>query len=220
MTTARRIQIVIGLLIALGLPFCHLGDLGKRILGPSNPLAGEVLWWVLFVVILAYVLVVERKTLASIGYKRPGVTDIALGIGAAVVSFLIAGVLFQFVLPALHLGMTRQINNIALAPLWLRLMLVTRAAFVEETAFRGFGFERLSELTGSPFLAGLVTLVLFTLAHLSGGGWGQVIIAACAGLILTLLYMWRRNIWANIIAHWLTDGTAFIILPLLTSGAH
>jgi membrane protease YdiL (CAAX protease family) len=32
--------------------------------------------------------------------------------------------------------------------------------------------------------------------------------------------MWRRNIWANIIAHWLTDGTAFIILPLLTSGAH
>jgi membrane protease YdiL (CAAX protease family) len=100
-------------------------------------------------------------------------------------------------------------------PIALRVLTVTRAAFVEETLFRGYGFERLAELTRSPLLAGLITFALFTLAHLSGGGWGQVIIAAWGGLILTLLYMWRRNIWATIIAHWLTDGAAFILLPLL-----
>jgi|GEM_PF-5822705 len=60
--------------------------------------------------------------------------------------------------------------------------------------------------------------MLFTLAHLSGGGAGQVIIAAFGGLVLTALYFWRGNLWANIIAHWLTDGAGFILLPLI--GAH
>jgi membrane protease YdiL (CAAX protease family) len=27
--------------------------------------------------------------------------------------------------------------------------------------------------------------------------------------------MWRRNLWPNIIAHWMADGSAFILLPLL-----
>jgi membrane protease YdiL (CAAX protease family) len=52
----------------------------------------------------------------------------------------------------------------------------------------------------------VATWMLFTLAHLSGGGAGQVIIAAFGGLVLTALYFWRGNLWANIIAHWLTDG--------------
>lgn len=37
-----------------------------------------------------------------------------------------------------------------------------------------------------------------------------MIIAAVGGLILTLLYVWRRNLWANMIAHWLTDASAFL----------
>ena len=95
------------------------------------------------------------------------------------------------------------------------MLLVSRAAFVEETAFRGYGFERITELTGSKWLAALVTLVLFTMAHYAGGGWAQVIIAAWGGLVLTVLYLWRRNLWANIICHWLIDGTAFLLLPMI-----
>jgi membrane protease YdiL (CAAX protease family) len=215
MTTTRRITIIVGLLVALGAPFCHLGDLGKRIAGPSVIWAGEAPWWALFVLIVAYVLVVERKSLRSIGYKRPGIVDVLMGVLAAVAIVMGTGVIFQVVLPALHLNVAKVMTGIALSPLWLRVLLVTRAAFVEETAFRGYGFERLTELTGSPLLAGLLTFVLFTLAHLAGGGMGQVVIAAYGGLILTLLYMWRRNIWANIIAHWLTDGAAFLLMPLL-----
>jgi len=48
-------------------------------------------------------------------------------------------------------------------------------------------------------------------------GLGTGIIAAFGGLVLTLLYVWRGNLWANIIAHWLTDGAAFILLPLLAA---
>jgi membrane protease YdiL (CAAX protease family) len=220
MTNARRIQIVVGLLLALDLPFCHLGDLGKKYTGLGPLFGGEVLWWGLLAAILLYVLLVERKPLSSIGYRRPGFWDIALGILAAVVIFLGTGVLFQVILPALHLSVAQKITSIALMPLWFRLLLVTRAAFVEETAFRGYGFERIGELAGSNLLAGLVTFVLFTIAHLSGGGWGQVIIAANGGLVLTLLYMWLRNIWVNIIAHWLTDAGGFILVPILMANHH
>lgn len=215
MSATRRIQIVIGLLLALVLPFCHLGDLGRTYSGIGPLLGGDVLWWALFVVIVLYVLFVERLPLSSIGFRAPGVWDIVLGVVAGIAIFMGTGIIFQFVLPAMHMSVDRQLQTVVAAPLWLRILNVTRAAVVEETAFRGYGFERLREWSGSALLAGFITWVLFTMAHLSSWGWGQVIIAAYGGLVLTLLYMWRRNLWPNIIAHWMADGSAFILLPLL-----
>jgi membrane protease YdiL (CAAX protease family) len=39
-------------------------------------------------------------------------------------------------------------------PYWYRVAVVTRAAFVEELLVRGYGIERLQELTGSKVIAG------------------------------------------------------------------
>jgi membrane protease YdiL (CAAX protease family) len=198
-------------LIALALPFCHLGDLGKRFFGGAGLFSGEIFWWGLFVLILVYVAAIERLPFLSIGFRRPRVMDVVWAVVFAVAAVLGIGVIFTVILPALHLSVVQKLSGIYMAPLWFRILLVTRAAFVEETAFRGYGFERITELTGSKWLAALVTLALFTLAHYSGGGWGQVIIAAWGGLVLTVLYVWRRNLWANIICHWLTDGAGFLL---------
>jgi hypothetical protein len=59
----RRVTIIIGLVLFLGLPFCHLGDLGKALSGLGPLLGDEVLWWVLLAAILLYVLFVEHKPL-------------------------------------------------------------------------------------------------------------------------------------------------------------
>lgn len=217
-THTRRTQILLGLLLALGLPFCHLGELGRRFSGLGSQAGGEVLWWVLFALIVWYVLRIERLPLSSIGIRSPGAMDIVLGVVAFLVMFLGVGMIYQFLLPALHISVDQQLKSVVQTSMAFRLLTVTRAAVVEETAFRGYGFERLAELTGSKVLAAVATWILFTLAHLSGGGVGQVIIAAFGGLILTALYFWRGNLWANIIAHWLTDGAGFILLPLI--GAH
>jgi membrane protease YdiL (CAAX protease family) len=158
---------------------------------------------------------VERRRLSSIGFRRPGIADLALALLAAFVLFMGVGLIYQLLLPALHLNIDRQLGTVIATPLWFRLLTVTRAAVVEETAFRGYGLERLRELTGSKWLAAVVTWFLFTIVHLTSWGWGQVIIAAFGGITLTLLYVWRKNLWANIVAHWLTDGSAFILLPLL-----
>ncbi|MGN6515000.1 MAG: lysostaphin resistance A-like protein [Rhizomicrobium sp.] len=219
MTGTRRIQAVVGLLIALALPFCHLGDLGKAYSGLGPLFGSEVLWWGLFVLILAYTLAVERKPLSSIGFRTPRTMDIVAAVIFAVAAIFGMGFIFSVVLPALHLSVAEKISGLYLAPFWFRVLLVTRAAFVEETAFRGYGFERITELTGSKMLAALVTFALFTAAHYSGGGLGQVIIAAWGGLVLTALYVWRRNLWANILCHWLTDAAGFLLMPL-ASGHH
>jgi hypothetical protein len=36
------------------------------------------------------------------------------------------------------------------------------------------------------------------------------IIAGSAGALPTLLYLWRRNIWVNMIAHFIVDAAAFL----------
>ena len=207
----RRIQTLVGLLLALGLPFCHLGALGKKYSGLGPLWGGEALWWVLVAIIFLYVHFVERRPLASIGFHRLGVLDIVLAIVAGVVMVVGIGLIYVFLLPALHLSLAKQMSNMLQAPMWFRAMQVTRAAVAEEITFRGYGIERIEETTGSRLLAAIVTCGLFTAAHLSSWGLGQVIIALFGGVILTVLYLWRRNLWVNMIAHWLTDGAAFLL---------
>jgi membrane protease YdiL (CAAX protease family) len=67
------------------------------------------------------------------------------------------------------------------------------------------------ELTGSRTTAALVSWAAFTIAHLGGWGWTQLIVAGYGGILLTLLYLWRRNLWANILAHWIADGAGFLM---------
>jgi membrane protease YdiL (CAAX protease family) len=91
------------------------------------------------------------------------------------------------------------------------LALVTRAAIAEELLFRGYPISRLEELSGSRVLAAVVSWAGFTYAHLSYWGAAQLIVAGWGGLILTLLFLWRRNLWTNILAHWLTDAAGFLL---------
>lgn len=116
-------------------------------------------------------LFVEHKALSTIGFRRPGVLDIVLDILAAIAAVAGIGVIFNFVLPALHLSVTQQMSSLFVTRLWFRILLVTRTAVVKETVFRGFGLERTRELTESLLVAALVTWALFTMAHLSSWGW-------------------------------------------------
>jgi hypothetical protein len=65
LSNRRRNQILVGLLLALGLPLLPLGAWGER-LNAFGPLVGhESLWWIAVAVLLFYVLRVERRPLTS-----------------------------------------------------------------------------------------------------------------------------------------------------------
>jgi membrane protease YdiL (CAAX protease family) len=206
-----RVKTIVGLGLALATPFCHLGDLGRAHSGLGPLCGGEVLWWIVGVALLIYVAAVERRPLESIGFRTPTILDLVYAIGAGTLMVIGIILIVMLLLPALHVNISKQLATVLQTPLWFRVLQVSRAAVVEEIMFRGYGMERLVESSGSRLLAAITTWLLFTAAHISSWGIGQVIIAAFGGAILTLLYVWRRNLWSNMIAHWLTDAAAFIV---------
>jgi membrane protease YdiL (CAAX protease family) len=211
-SNTRRAQIVVGLLLSLGGAKLPLGAWGER-LGVFGPLLGrEALWWVLVVVLLLYVLLVERQPLSSIGFRRFGVWGVLIAISTGILMVVGIVLIFTVVFPALHLQMnTGLMNRLLATPFWYRFLLVTRAAVAEESLFRGYAIERLEELTASRSLAGCVSWAVFTIAHLGAWGWAHLIVAGFAGVLLTVLYLWRRNLWLNMIAHWIADGAGFLV---------
>jgi len=100
--------------------------------------------------------------------------------------------------------------RIAAAPFWYRFILVSRAAVVEEILFRGYAIERLQELTGSILSAAVISWLAFTAMHINSWGVVFLIYPGFHGVILTLLYVWRRNLSSNIIAHWVVDAAIYL----------
>src|SRR5882724_10358604 len=100
-------------------------------------------------------------------------------------------------------------------PLWLITLIVIRAGVVEELFYRGYAIERLQALGLNPYLAATVPLVIFALGHWTGG-WANIVIALALGAILAGFYLWRRDLVANMIAHFTVDFVANV-LPNLFS---
>lgn len=103
-------------------------------------------------------------------------------------------------------------------PLWLVVVIVCRAGFVEELFFRGFAIERLSGMGWPRYAAALFPLTIFALLHLYNGA-ANVLLAFVLGAILAAFYLWRRDLVANILAHFLVDFVT-VVAPRLVSSAH
>ena len=89
-----------------------------------------------------------------------------------------------------------------LLPAWVLFPAWITSAFVEEVLFRSYPIERLTQLTGKRWLAALVTMLTFTVFHLFGADWIHVLTAVLPGsIMLTLFYLWRRNLALNVIIH-------------------
>jgi uncharacterized protein len=205
-----RLTTVIGLFFWLAAALLPIGSWSRQLFGPLW--GSEVLWLGLIVAVYGYVLFVEGRSLSSIGFRRLRWLDIVLGV---VVGFLmVVGIIlvWNVLFPLLHLKMNMtEMESILNTPFWYRFLTVTRAAVAEETLFRGYGIERISEWSGSRILAAVITWAAFTYAHLRAWGWAHLLVVGFAGLLLTVLFVWRRSLWANMLAHWLTDAAGFLL---------
>ncbi len=208
---ARPVVTLVGLVLALILPTFGFAKIGKAIPGMPFGLGGELVFWAMAAAVVLFVLVVERRPLSSIGLKRLTWRSLAFGVGAWIVTFLLLEGIVIFVFPLLHLAFnTKAMQQITQLPYWYRFLTVVRAGVCEELLFRGYGITRLEELTGSKYVAGAATLALFTYAHIAFWGVAQIFIAGGAGLVLTVLYLWRRDLGSNMIAHWLADAAVVL----------
>lgn len=176
---------------------------------------GEVIFWTMTLIILGYVVFVERRPLGSIGLKRLSWKSVAFGLIATVIAMGGAVLMYLVIFPALGVQLNQaeaSMSSLQATPLWFQILLALRAAVFEEVFYRGFAIERLTEIIGSRWLAALLSLAGFTAAHLNYWGWVPLIVVAFQGAVLTGLYLLRRDLGSNMIAHFACDVVSFLLL--------
>lgn len=170
--------------------------------------------WLLLSLIILWIYFVEKRTITSIGWKKLTAKTVLLGIGLGFVVFILFGVLTAAI-RVMGLELNQETAAlIASQPFPFLLLIALRAAVVEEVLYRGFAFERIYDLTKSKWLAGLIPVLIFTLVHYSWGI-GHLVFVFFAGSIFMLVYISKRNLGLIMIAHFITDVIALLVLPLL-----
>jgi membrane protease YdiL (CAAX protease family) len=198
---------LLGLALALLVPSLPLSEWSHEFASTAHLVGYEVLWWSMVAVILVYVRAVEHRPFSSIGFCAPRGRDVPAAIFMAAAMIVGIAVVYRLVMPLLHADESAPVNNLLGTPGWWLAASTIRAGVAEEILFRGYAIERTQELTRSRWLGAILPCAIFALAHVASWGWAHLLPAGFGGVALTLLYVWRRNLWANILAHILVDGS-------------
>ncbi len=161
----------------------------------------------------------SKEPIGRIGWTVRHVwRDIVLGVVLFVPMFISATWLGVF-LSALGFSfpsrpLSSLIPDSSALQMMLALVLVIVVALVEETIFRGYLMLRFKAITGSEFWSLLPVTLVFALVHGYQGAAGAITIGAI-GLVLGLVYIWRKSLVAPIIMHFLQDLVTIVLIPLL-----
>jgi len=180
--------------------------------GNEGALAVEIFAFVLSALMMWLARAKQGLSWAELGLARPKLWPTAgltlLGLGGVAAG--LAACLGAFHLLGLSYGEGDGVER----PMWLLTAMILRAGIVEELTFRSIAIDHTAAVTGSRTLGWLLPLLLFGALHFSQGITG-IVIATVTGGIITALYLWKRNLWANFAIHFIVDFVPNILLPLL-----
>ena len=213
--TGLALALVLPAVLSVGAP----GEMPADTSATQSIIINEVAIWTLTLAVMGVVLFWERRSLSSIGLRRPFWP--AIGMGVALTGGLMALAMVTAAIVQLA-GFgggddEGQAQIIMSLPFWLQPVVVLSAGFTEEVLFRGYAIERMTELTGNRWLGAIVPIFIFGAIHAPFWGVGHAVVAGMTGVWLTLIYMWRRNLWTNITAHALLDGLVFFAMDVATA---
>ena len=199
----------LGLALALfGAPLIAL--VSERPRWQATPVATHLAAQAALVVLTAGVVAIavldEQLPPSAIGLRPPTWGGIAAGL------LLTAFFRFAFAPAAYRLlawsglgGFEAGLGRLATLPLWTLVLAVLVGGAAEEILYRGYAIERLAAVTGSLWLGATLSVLVFALAHLPLWGRGPALTTLFSGAVFALVYLWRRDLTANIVAHVLTD---------------
>lgn len=164
-------------------------------------------------VALAILYVLTRdgdQTRSDFGIRRVRIATLGWGF----LCFLISAILSALTLFAFaRFGIEQDkatLTALASRPVPIILLIAAVAGIAEEIIFRSVLITELEAATGIRWLAAIVSLAIFALSHVGAWGPWQIIFAAVPGLVLTLFFLWKRDLWICVIAHFLTDATGLL----------
>ena len=205
---------LLGLGLALFGPFALAlaGEGGREKPGLARALAGEAL----YVALVAFVL--------WIAFAPAGLTPEALGLrplrwqavawGAALLAFFqyVYGPVVVFALRRLRVrGFEGGLEKMSGLPLWYLVLAVSVGGTAEELLYRGYAIAQLEQLGAGVWIAALLPLVVFTLAHVPLWGLAPALTTFLGGGVFTLFFLWQRDLGPNVIAHVATDLVGIVL---------
>ncbi len=172
-------------------------------------LAGMVVEYIFFGIVLWF-LRRAGKHLSDIGLvmdKWP--REVLLGLGLGVALFMLSGILIAIMESFLPYALSREPR-----PLWASLLfgfaLVTAFAPIEEIIWRGYAVTFLRQHL-NVWLAVIIASATFGLMHWWGGV-ALMVETSIVGVLLSGLYLWRKNLVANIACHFMSDFPLFLFM--------
>ncbi len=199
MAIVRFITVSVIILAALILHELH----SEKIFSSFPLLASEIGWWLFGLLLVAYIVVVERQSLSSVGtlkFSRSTFSTAAIGFLLALTGVAVFGLITQFT-GLDPVSTEKRLNETATAPRWWLFFVFLRAGVIEELIFRGFLISRAIDLGASRGLALFISTFLFTLLHALFWPGPALILVAFTGLALGIIFIWKRDLLACIIAH-------------------
>ena len=174
--------------------------------------------------LLGIVIFIERRPIRSVGLVRLTLSDLGLGLGLFVVIVIVSlgfNALLHKASPSFTSGVaSEQLTRLRQVPAAFFLFEIVVNAFFEEIAARGYAIDRLRTATGSLLLASVIALFLDLAIHIPFWGWKYPILIFPAQALLVLMYIWRRNISACIIAHILVDSGLILGVMIIAGLSH
>jgi len=168
----------------------------------------------IFLVLVVWFLRKNGRSLANIGLKRPErwSLEILIGLGAGVALFVLIEIVSWTLSPVFPSPETT-----AQRPVWAGWVygfaLVTAFAPIEEIIWRGYTITLLREYLRHIFIVVTIASVVIGFIH-RWGGLGLVVSTVIVGYLYSGLFLWRRNLAANIVAHFVSGSPLFLFMVL------
>ena len=206
-----------GVLVALGGSALAVAAKRAGYFGSELVAATVLNWLALWSAALLTLLILvmgERQPLSAIGFRRLSWQSLGFGIALAIV-VIMTFPLASMILKALDIPNPQTaLAQVATWPVWLRVGTLLTAGVTEEILFRGYPISRLKAATGSTAIAALIPFAVFVALHLPSWGVAHLLFVSLAGALFTVAFLWRRDLWGNIVAHWGVDAVPLLVLPL------
>ncbi|MDE3135370.1 MAG: CPBP family intramembrane metalloprotease [Acidobacteriota bacterium] len=215
--TGQRAWAVVGLIVVFGWNYVLTGR-SHDLANIHDDLLTIAAEWAVVIILAIITFGFQKRNTRDLGLRMFGWRDLLVMVGVLVGSYLVTGIVTRFVtMPAW--ATPDAMRRLVSVPFSVKLGLVLTAAICEEFMYRGFAIEELGGLTGSLWLAGAISWLGFSLAHMGLYGFAPaLLVPAALGAFLTLLYLWRRNLPVCMLMHAILDGFSLLILPALLAG--
>jgi membrane protease YdiL (CAAX protease family) len=181
----------------------------------SAAIWNESLMWVCIAAVCLIIRRGEKLPFSSVG---PGTSRWSKSLGWGIVltvGIIVFGSIADLIAVLTHFQPNEFARQLTRLPVWLLTLTCVRAGVGEELFYRGYAIERLQALGLSRFWAAAIPILIFSVGHWTTG-WQNVVTAFIIGSMLAAFYLWRRDLLANMIAHFLVDFLG-VVVPRLFS---